>query len=177
MSSDREALKAAFLGANGFGDARREPLGGDASTRAYERLHQDGETYIFMDQPPALESAPCPPGATADERRAAGYNALARLAAGRVDAFIACALYLKGQGLSAPDILAADPGAGLAVLEDLGDDLFARLLETGKADEAELYDAAIDALLALHAKTPPAMLPPGWPLLKYDDLALETAQN
>jgi len=90
LSSDREALKAAFLGANGFGDARREPLGGDASTRAYERLHQDGETYIFMDQPPALESAPCPPGATADERRAAGYNALARLAAGRVDAFIAC---------------------------------------------------------------------------------------
>ena len=177
LSSDREALKAAFLDANGFGDARREPLGGDASTRAYERLHQDGETYIFMDQPPALESAPCPPLATADERRAAGYNALARLAAGRVDAFIACALYLKGQGLSAPDILAADPGAGLAVLEDLGDDLFARLLEAGKADEAELYDAAIDALLALHRRTPPEVLPPGWPLLKYDDLALETAQN
>src|SRR5690606_19099478 len=115
-------------------------------------------------------------GATDDERRAAGYNALARLAAGRVDAFIACALYLKGRGLSAPDILAADPGLGLAVLEDLGDGLFARLLDAGQANEAELYDAAIDALLVLHRAQPPAMLPPGWPLLTYDALALETAQ-
>jgi aminoglycoside/choline kinase family phosphotransferase len=177
LISEREAAKAAFLKANGFADARREPMGGDASTRTYERLHQDGETFIFMDQPPALESAPCAPDATADERRAAGYNALARLAAGRVDAFIACALYLKSCGLSAPDILAADPHQGLAVLEDLGDDLYARLLASETADEGELYDAAIDALVLLHGKTPPSVLPPGWPLLTYDDLALQTAQN
>ena len=37
------------------------------------------------------------------------------------------------------------------MLEDLGDDLFARLIEAG-ADETPLYDAAIDALVALHAE-------------------------
>ena len=81
MSSDREALKAEFLAAHGFGAATREPLSGDASTRAYERLHMpDGARLIFMDQPPG-EGAPCPPEATPAEREAAGYNAMARLAA------------------------------------------------------------------------------------------------
>jgi aminoglycoside/choline kinase family phosphotransferase len=175
--SDREAAKQAFLDAAGFGAARREPLAGDASTRRYERLHlPSGGKAIFMDQPPAVESTPCPPDATPDERRAAGYNASARLAAGRVEAFVAAAGYLRGRGLSAPQVLAADPGLGLAVLEDLGDDLYARLMEAG-ADEAELYATAIDALVALHAEPPPARLQAGsvdWPLLAYDDLALKT---
>jgi len=125
LSSDRETLKAAFLAAHGFGDARRVSLGGDASTRSYERLHRGDESFIFMDQPPSVETAPCPPDATPEQRAALGYNALARLAAGLVDAFVACAGWLKAQGLSAPAVLAADPAAGLAVLEDLGDDLYA----------------------------------------------------
>ena len=177
MSSDREAEKAAFLAANGFGDARRERLAGDASTRLYERLHRaGGPSLIFMDQPPNAETAPCPPEATPDERRDLGYNALARLAAGRVEAFVACAAFLRGRGLSAPEVIAADAPAGLAVLEDLGDDLYARLIEAG-VDEAPLYDGAIDALVHLHAEPPPARLTgPGadWPLLAYDDLALQT---
>src|SRR5277367_6725440 len=119
LSSDRDALKAQFLAANGFGAARRETLPGDASTRLYERLHlPGGGQRIFMDQPPSLETKPCPPEATPDERRALGYNAMARLAAGRVDAFVACAAFLRGQGLSAPKIVAANAPAGLAVLED-----------------------------------------------------------
>jgi aminoglycoside/choline kinase family phosphotransferase len=155
LSSERETAKAAFLSAHGYGDVRRESLGGDASTRSYERLHREGGvSFIFMDQPPSVETAPCPPNATPAERAALGYNALARLAAGRVDAFVACAGWLNAQGLSAPKVLAADPVAGLAVLEDLGDDLYARLIETG-TDEAPLYDAAIDGLLALHAAPTP----------------------
>ena len=177
MSSERETAKAAFLADNGFSDWKREQLAGDASTRLYERLHgPGGESRIFMDQPPSVETAPCPPLATEAERIALGYNARARLAAGRVDAFIACAAFLKQQGLSAPTIEAADAGAGLAVLEDLGDDLYARLIEAG-ADEAPLYDAAIDALVKLHQVRPPEVLTaPGiqWPLLAYDDLALRT---
>jgi hypothetical protein len=136
LSSDREAEKSAFLAANGLGDAARERLAGDASTRLYERLHRPGQpSLIFMDQPPNAETKPCPPEATPAERRALGYNACARLAGGRVDAFIACAAYLHGRGLSTPEVVAADAGAGLAVLEDLGDDLYARLIEEG-ADEA-----------------------------------------
>ncbi|HWE99617.1 MAG TPA: phosphotransferase [Caulobacteraceae bacterium] len=180
MSSEREAARRRFLAAHGFGTARREPLAGDASTRAYERLHfGSGRPLILMDQPPALETQPCPPRATPQQRAALGYNALARLAAGRVEAFVACAGWLKAQGLSAPEVVAFDAPMGLAVLEDLGDDLFARLLETG-ADEAELYDAAIDVLVTLHDAGAPAELEaPGaiWPLLDYDATALETAEE
>jgi aminoglycoside/choline kinase family phosphotransferase len=175
--TDREDIKQRFLKRAGFGAARREPLTGDASTRRYERLHlPSGATAIFMDQPPAVESTPCPPDATPAERLAAGYNASARLAGGRVEAFVAAAGYLRSRGLSAPEVLASDPAEGLAVLEDLGDDLYANLLRTG-ANEPELYAAAIDALIALHAAAPPAALAAGgldWPLLAYDDLALRT---
>jgi N-acetylmuramate 1-kinase len=178
LSSDREALKADFLAGAGFGDARREPLAGDASTRNYERLHTASRTsLIFMDQPPSAESAPCPPEATPEERRTLGYNALARLAAGRIEAFVCTATYLRSRGLSAPEIFAADPTNGLAVLEDLGDDLYARLMEDG-ALEAPLYDAAIDTLSLLHAEAPPAILNSNgcaWPLLDYDETALKTA--
>ena len=180
MSSDREAIKAGFLAGAGLGDATRQPLAGDASTRRYERLSaKDGRSLIFMDQPPAVESAPCAPDATPEERIKAGYNASARLAAGRIEAFIAAADYLRAQGLSAPEVIAADPANGLAVLEDLGDDLYARLIEAGSA-EAPLYSAAIDALLALHAVPPPEVLNgsgAGWPLLAYDDLALKTGSD
>lgn len=180
LSSDRRALKAQFLAAHGLADAARTPLAGDASTRAYERLHPTGGvSLIFMDQPPSLETAPCPPDATPAERIALGYNASARLAAGRVDAFVACAGFLRDRGLSAPQVHAADPGLGLAVLEDLGDDLFTPLIERG-ADEAMLYDRAIDALVRLHETPPPALLSAqgsDWPLLSYDDLALKTAAD
>ena len=180
LSSDREALKAEFLAGAGLGDAAREPLAGDASTRRYERLRTpQGSGLIFMDQPPAVESTPCPPDAAPVQRIAAGYNASARLAAGRVDAFLDTAAYLRSRGLSAPGVLAADPELGLAVLEDLGDGLYARLVEAGAA-EAPLYAAAIDALVALHAEAPPERLGAdgmGWPLLTYDDLALKTGSD
>lgn len=178
LSSDREAIKSAFLAQHGWGDAARVPLSGDASTRAYERLHPAvGASLIFMDQPPNAETAPCHPDASPEDRAKAGYNALARLAAGRVDAFVAVAQWLKAQGLSAPAILAHDATQGLAVLEDLGDDLFAVLIEGGQ-DETPLYDAAIEGLVTLHTATAPKVLTaPGiaWPLLDYDETALKTA--
>jgi aminoglycoside/choline kinase family phosphotransferase len=175
--NDREALKRDFLAKADLTDARRETMAGDASTRLYERLRlKDGRSLILMDQPPAAESEPAPPDATAEERAAKGYNALARLAAGRVDAFVAVASYLKGRGFSAPRIVAFDAPNGLAVLEDLGDDLYANLIAKG-ADPLPLYEAAVDLQVALHAEPPPAVLEtPGarWALSAYDDLALKT---
>jgi hypothetical protein len=177
---DRQEQRRAFLDAAGLATARREPLAGDASTRRYERLHRpNGASLILMDQPPSLEAEPCPPAATPGERAALGYNALARLAAGRVEAFVACAGYLNGLGLSAPRVVFADPPAGFAVLEDLGDDLFARLMAAG-ADEAPLYEGAIAVLARLHAETPTDFLSgygARWPLLAYDDLALKTGAD
>lgn len=181
FSDPREAARVAFLADAGLGGWRREALGGDASTRRYERLHSEaGATLILMDQPPATESRPCPPDADAAERERLGYNALARLAAGRVDAFTACADWLTGEGFSAPAVRASDAAAGLAVLEDLGDDLFAAVLAQDPATEDELCAAAIDTLAALHRRPPPAEMhgPDGaWPLLTYDDLAFRTAAD
>jgi aminoglycoside/choline kinase family phosphotransferase len=178
--ADREALKRAFLQAAGFGSAVREPMGGDASTRLYERLRTPaGESFILMDQPPALESAVCPPGADAAERMALGYNAASRLAAGSVAAFVTVADYLRGLGLSAPAIPAYDVALGLAVLEDLGDGLYATLIAQGM-DEVPLYEAAIDVQVALHRKAPPDILAAGdaaWPLLTYDALALKVGTD
>lgn len=174
MSRDDEII--AFLSRAGWGAAARDRLPGDASTRSYERLTMDGRRAMLMNQPRAVETEPCPPDADPEQRTALGYNALARLAAGRVDAFVACARHLKSLGLSAPDILYAEPENGLAVLEDLGDALYARLIETG-TPETPLYEAAIDALVTLHAASPPDVLPGGWPLLSYDELALKTAHD
>jgi aminoglycoside/choline kinase family phosphotransferase len=180
LSIDREAAKAAFLDEAGLGSAERRPLPGDASTRRYERLVlQDGSTLMLMDAPPSAESLPCPPGASDAERMELGYNAMARLAAGRVDAFAAAAGYLRSRGLSAPEVKAFDADQGLAVTEDLGDGLYARLIEAGTG-ETELYLAAIEALARLHAETPPDTLGGekiNWPLLAYDELALKTGAD
>ena len=180
MISEREAARRDFLDAAGLRTARRQPLAGDASTRAYERLHPaSGPSLILMDQPPAVETQPCPPGASEAERAALGFNALYRLAAGRVDAFVASAAYLRGLGLSAPEVVAADPAAGLALLEDLGDDLYATVIAAG-GDEAPLYDSAVDVLLRLHEAPPPAILAgdgASWPLLTYDAVALRVASE
>ena len=179
-TGDREALKRAFLADNGLADAARARLPGDASTRSYERLTTPaGASLMLMDAPPAAESPPCGPGATAAERAAAGFNALYRVSACRVDAFAATAAYLRGRGYSAPRVIAGDVGEGLAVMEDLGDALFARETEAG-ADPLPLYQGAVDTLINLHQHKPPAILPSeigDWPLLSYDDLALKTAAS
>lgn len=177
---EREAQKARFLAAHGLQDAPRVKLAGDASTRVYERLTApDGSALILMDQPPRAETQPCPPDATEQERIASGYNAMSRLAAGRIEAFVTVAGWLREQGLSAPRIVAHDSAAGLAVLEDLGDDLFAARIAAG-ADQAPLYEAAVDVLARLHRAPPPDRLDADgerWPLLSYDRLALATGTD
>jgi aminoglycoside/choline kinase family phosphotransferase len=180
LSPEREAAKALFLRDHGLSTARREPLAGDASTRSYERLYSaGGAALILMDQPPVVETPICPPGATDAERLAMGYNAAARLAAGSIAAFVTTAAYLRDNGLSAPRIVAFDVDAGLAVLEDLGDGLFATLIANGQP-ETPLYEAAVDVQVRLHEQRPPDILQAeglAWPLLTYDRLALKVATD
>jgi len=165
-----------LLNQTGFAGAERTPLAGDASTRRYERLKLGDRRAILMDAPPSAESAPCPPSATPAERRAMGWNATSRLAASRVEAFAAVAAYLNQLGLAAPDIYGVDAQAGYAVIEDLGDTLYAQVIPAG-ADENELYQAAARVLAHVHRTPPPARLEgPGgaaWPLQDFDALALE----
>ena len=174
--SDREQQRLDFLRTAGLAEAVRAPLPGDASTRRYERLTTpSGLSLMLMDQAPAAESPPADPSWTPERRKAEGWNAVARLSAGRIEAFAAVAAHLKSIGLSAPEIVAVDAAAGLAVLEDFGDDLFARVIEAG-TPEAPLYLAAVEALATLHDAPAPAVLagPAGdWPLLTYDETALQ----
>jgi len=174
--SDRELQRHAFLAHAGLAEAERTPLPGDASTRRYERLTlADGHTLMLMDQPPAAESRPADPAWSPDRRKAEGWNAVARLSAGRIEAFAAVASHLRDLGLSAPEIVAVDADAGLAVLEDFGDALFARVIEAGEPEEP-LYLAAVEALARLHDAEAPETLrgPAGdWPLQTYDETALK----
>lgn len=173
---NREAERRAFLAAAGLGDARREPLPGDASTRRYERLFPaDGPSLMLMDQVAAAESPPADPSWSPERRRAEGWNAVARLSAGRIEAFAAVAAHLRAVGLSAPDMPALDAPAGLALLEDFGEGVFARVIEDGQ-NETPLYLAAVEALARLHGAGVPSILtgPAGdWPLQTYDETALQ----
>ena len=136
---DRGAEIAAFLARNGWRGAERRHLTGDASFRSYERVFADRRRAVLMDAPPEHED---------------------------VRPFVAIARYLLARGYSAPAVLAADEAAGLLLLEDLGDDLYTRVLDAG-GDEAPLYAAAVDLLVDLHRE-----LPRGLDVPPYDDARL-----
>lgn len=123
--TDRQDLLEAFLSKTSWADARRAPLAGDASNRRYLRLHQEnGGTAVLMDAPPEKGEDVRP--------------------------FVRVSQDLRSAGLSAPRILAQDTEAGFLLLEDLGDGLFARVIDQEPNLEHTLYTAATDVLLALH---------------------------
>lgn len=127
---DRAAALAAFLSRSGWGDARRSPLAGDASNRRYERLaHPALGPAILMDAPPEKGEDVRP--------------------------FVAIARHLAGLGLAAPALIAEDPAHGFLILQDLGDDLYARVVDRNPDLADTLYGAAIDVLVELA----PAPLP------------------
>ncbi|MEM8787151.1 MAG: phosphotransferase [Pseudomonadota bacterium] len=123
----REAAIAAFLAAGDWRDAALDPLPGDASTRRYARLRRpDGAGAMLMDAPPDTAQSVIP--------------------------FVDMTARLRGVGLSAPALYQTDPALGLLLMEDLGDDLFARLLQRQPDLERELYAAAVDLLAVLQAE-------------------------
>jgi len=171
----REALLAAFLDRCGWGAARRRPLAVDASTRHYLRLAGKAGTAVLMDAPPDAETRSCPADATPEQRTELGYNAVARLAGADVHAFASFASELVARGFSAPKVLAADAANGFLLLEDLGDDLFARMADSGAVPVRDLYESATDCLAALSRCSFDARLPTGhadWLVQDYDHTAL-----
>ncbi len=172
MSPERAQERRDFVERSGWRGAGIVPRPGDASTRSYARVSLNGRKAMLMDQPQAAEAPTAPANATAEERRALGYNAIARLAGGDVARFVAASNYLRGLGLSAPETYAADPERGFALIEDLGDALYADVLTDGQGDERTLYESAAEVLAALHADGAPATLHPGKALHAYDETAL-----
>lgn len=138
----RSARRQAFVRSAGWSDAAEALLAGDASFRRYYRLRRGSQSAVVMDAPPPQED---------------------------VRPFIVIARHLHDLGFSAPAILAEDPVNGFLLLEDLGDDTYARVMNArpvpAGGDEASLYALATDVLVALHGHGPRA-LPPG--LTAYD---------
>ncbi len=130
----RAKLAQAFLQTTGWQDAVCETVAGDASNRRYDRLTLKGRTAILMDAPTEKGEDVRP--------------------------FLSIARHLQSLGFSAPKILAEDIENGFLLLEDLGDDLYARVLAENEDLSSELYSAATDALLDLHNAKVPEGLPP-----------------
>lgn len=131
----------------GFAGAARRFLTGDASTRAYERLTRpDGGTGILMISPPRADAPVA--------RYGKPYHLIARLAAD-IRPFVAIDKALRAQGVSAPRIDAHDLSAGLAVLEDLGD----QPCVDARGPIPERYREAVVVLARLHVADLPHSVP------------------
>ncbi len=137
-----------FLDRSGFGQAERRRIQGDASTRSYERLTRDRATYILMNSPKRPDGPPVRDGKP--------YSAIAHLAES-VTPFVAMAHALRGRGLSAPAIFAADRDAGLLIIEDLGDELV--VAGDPPAPIEPRYEAATSLLAELHSETLQSVVP------------------
>ena len=124
---NRGRARAEFLAGAGWGRSRLEALPGDASSRRYFRLSDQGRRAMLMDAPPPED----------------------------VGRFVRIARLLHRLNYSAPLILAADPAAGFLVLEDLGERTYTSLIESGH-DETALYGLATDLLADLHDRFDPA---------------------
>jgi aminoglycoside/choline kinase family phosphotransferase len=142
MTRNRNDLAGDFLASTDWHEATCKPLAGDASNRRYDRVTAKG----------------LPPAVLMDASPEKGED---------VRPFITIARHLSGLGLSAPAIYAEDTEHGFLLIEDLGDDLFARVLNKQPDLEAELYETAIDALIVAQQAKPP-------PLAAYDAEAMAT---
>lgn len=128
----RLAQIATFLHGAGWSTARLAPLAGDASTRRYFRLSDEGRRAVLMDDPPP----------------------------GSVPRYLAMTDWLRTRGFHAPEILAQDAAEGLLLMEDLGDRLVARVLREDPARTGALYARITDLLAGLGQHPPPGFAPP-----------------
>jgi aminoglycoside/choline kinase family phosphotransferase len=136
-----------FLTRCGWGEARVEPLAGDASFRRYFRVVDGARSAVLMDAPPARED---------------------------VRPFVAVAEWLASVGLSAPEILARDVDRGLLLLGDFGDWRLREFLDSDPSREMELYGLATDVLIHLHSNPPMTGLPEHGLQQWLEELALFT---
>jgi N-acetylmuramate 1-kinase len=151
-----------FLDAAGYADAKRQRMTGDASTRSYARLLRDDGAVILMNSPRRPDGPAIYDGKS--------YSAAVHLAED-VKPFVAIAGGLRARGFSAPAIYDADLDAGFLITEDFGSAGFTE--GDPPRPIAERYEAATDALAALHCEMLPEILPltPG---LNYTIPAFDT---
>jgi aminoglycoside/choline kinase family phosphotransferase len=124
-----------FLSKTGWNTAECTPITGDASPRKYFRLRRGNAKAILMDASRNADSIP---------------------------PFLNINRHLETLGFSVPAVLAQDEAQGFLLLEDFGDDSFARLLDVTEAagrsgpSAPMVYHIAVDVLVRLHG-TPRAV--------------------
>ena len=145
---DRIARVRQFIAEGGYGNALRQRIQGDASTRSYERFVHGDKRAILMNSPQRPDGPPIRDGKP--------YSAIAHLAESVVP-FVAIANGLRDRGFSAPAILHADLAQGLLFIEDLGEERVCA--GDPPAPIPAHYEAAVDVLVALHGQQLPDTLP------------------
>ena len=146
----RNLLIKAFLANTKWKSAAREFLEGDASFRRYEALR--GETpVILMDMPARADGPPVKHGKP--------YSAVAHLAED-IRAVAAINGKLVAAGYSAPVVHALDTSSGLAIIEDLGREVFATRIRAG-VDMREPMRVAVEVLADIARQDWPVEAPVG----------------
>ena len=110
---------------------RLEPASEDASFRRYFRVRTGAGTRIAMDAPPPMED--CRP-------------------------FVSVLGLLRGAGVNAPALHAADVERGFLLLDDLGSRCYLDVIDEANADA--LYADAFEALLDMQCRIDPGQVPP-----------------
>jgi tRNA threonylcarbamoyl adenosine modification protein YjeE len=138
---DRSLRLRDFLEGAGWGEARRAPLVGDASARAYEDVTVAGQPpRIAMNSPRLVLGPPVRDGKP--------YAEIAHTAQS-ITAFVAIARLLREADFAAPEVFAADLDQGFALIENLGPPFF---LDPAGRPIAQRYVAAAELLAAIHAR-------------------------
>jgi aminoglycoside/choline kinase family phosphotransferase len=115
-----------FLAQYGWANRPCVFLAGDCSDRKYYRLGSEVTGFILlMDAPPPGE---------------------------KLEDFIKVGALLSELGLSVPEVIAYDLDKGLALIEDLGDTTYSRILLKNKAPIRDLYELATSVLIDLHKR-------------------------
>jgi tRNA threonylcarbamoyl adenosine modification protein YjeE len=145
----RNSAIRGFLAGTRWASATRRFLEGDASFRRYETVHQNGEAAILMDMPARPDGPPVKDGKP--------YSAIAHLAED-IRAVVAVNDHLIAQGYSAPRSEACDLSAGFAVIEDLGRNVYGRMMQAGH-DMREPMAAAVAVLADMAGRDWPSDVP------------------
>lgn len=92
--------------------------------------------------------------------RLPGVGVLMDDPSGSVAPFLAMTDWLRGRGFGAPAVLAQDAAQGFLLLEDLGDDLVARVLARRPDLAGPIHDRVTDLLIDLHRQPVPDFVAP-----------------
>ena len=122
---------------------RFEPASEDASFRRYFRVSAGSRTWIAMDAPPPMED--CGP-------------------------FVSVLGLLRGAGVNAPALHAANVERGFLLLDDLGSRCYLDVVDDGNADS--LYGDAFAALLDMQCGIAREQVPPYHERKLRDEMAL-----